>query len=167
MRNIAIVNSRIQAFGALKSYFCENIPFRTTRNCLLLRNRKIKLKARSEILQYHNLFIRSTCQTLRKVFDISISVPLVLPDLTDAGKVVSSATVKRSEAEQDIQKPYWKSEKKKPFEVPVKHISEKFVKYFTCKRKKTSFYLILILLKTWTKIQTHGFSVSSLECTQD
>lgn len=106
MRNITIVNSRIQAFGALKSYFCGNIPFRTTGNCLLLRNTEIKLKARAEILQDHNLFIRSTCQTLRKVFDISSSVPLVVPDLTDAGKIVSSATVKRSEAEQDIQKPY-------------------------------------------------------------
>ena len=64
---------------AWTEYSREDLPFKTTRSCLLLRNYKIMLKTGPEIPL--DLWRRPACQTLSKAFDISSAKTQVAPDL--------------------------------------------------------------------------------------
>ena len=64
-------------------------------------------------LKFHDLNLRKrpACQTLSKALDISSAKARVAPDLLNTLAILLYATARRSAADQEDLKPYWKLEK--------------------------------------------------------
>ena len=100
---------------AVTRYSCEDVPFRTTQSCLLLRKEEIRSNIWPEILKDLHLWRQSACQTLLKALNISSGTAPVAPDLLKVLAILSDTTVRISAVDQKDLKPYWKSAKKKHF----------------------------------------------------
>ena len=97
---------------ALTGYSCEDFPFRTIWDCLLLRHDEIRSKFWPETPKNLNLWRRSACQILSKAY-ISRATVWVVPDLLKALAIISDTIIRRSAVDWEDLKPYWKSEKNK------------------------------------------------------
>ena len=97
--------------SALTGYSCEDFPSRTTWSCLLVRKEEIRPNIWSKIPKDLN-FWRRPATTLLKALDISRATAQAAPALLKTLAIPSDTiTVRRSVVDQEVLKPYWKSEK--------------------------------------------------------
>ena len=90
---------------ALTGYSCEDLPSRTTRSPLLLRNEEIRLNISHEILYDLSLWRRPTSQTLSKALGISSATAWVATELLKALAILPDTNVKRSAVDWEDLKP--------------------------------------------------------------
>ena len=90
--------SKNDPWGApgLNGYFCEGVPSRTTRSCLLLRKGEIRPNIWQKVLQDLSFWRRPVCQTLSKALDISFATALVAPGQSKDIAILSDTTVRIS-----------------------------------------------------------------------
>ena len=97
--------------SALTGYSREDFPSRTTWSCLLVRKEEIRPNIWSKIPKDLN-FWRRPATTLLKALDISRATAQAAPALLKTLAIPSDTiTVRRSVVDQEVLKPYWKSEK--------------------------------------------------------
>ena len=97
--------------SALTGYSREDFPSRTTWSCFLVRQEEIRPNIWSKIPKDLN-FWRRPATTLLKALDISRATAQAAPALLKTLAIPSDTiTVRRSVVDQEVLKPYWKSEK--------------------------------------------------------
>ena len=97
--------------SALTGYSREDFPSRTTRSRFLIRKEEIRPNIWSKIPKDLNLW-RRPATTLLKALDISRATAQAAPALLKTLAILSDTiTVRRSVVDQEVLKPYWKSEK--------------------------------------------------------
>ena len=106
------VRSRMEPWEtpALTGYSCEDFQYTTTQNHLL--KDEIRSNIQAEISKDLCLLRRSVCQILSKASDISSTKAQASLEML---KALSNTKVRRSAADRENLKPYWKSEKRSHF----------------------------------------------------